>query len=197
MTFDKEGIERRMKGAVENLQKEFSGLRTGRATSSMLEGVQVEVYGSKMPLNQVGNISVPEPRMLTVTVWDGANTPMVEKAIRNSGLGFNPMAEGTLIRVPVPDLSEERRAELAKVAGKYAESARVSVRNVRKDGMDEVKNSDSSEDEQKRESDEVQKLTDTYIQKIDTMLSDKEKDIMTVQPYIFLKCLKGVHDKQK
>jgi ribosome recycling factor len=180
MTFDKADIERRMKGAIENLQKEFSGLRTGRATTSMLEGVQVEVYGSKMPLNQVGNVSVPEPRMLTVTVWDASNTPMVEKAIRNSGLGFNPMAEGTLIRVPVPDLSEERRAELAKVAGKYAESARISVRNVRKDGMDEVKNSDSSEDEQKRESDEVQKLTDTYIQKIDTMLSDKEKDIMTV-----------------
>ena len=184
MSYDKNDLDRRMQGAVENLQKEFSGLRTGRASTSMLETVSVDVYGSKMPLNQVGNVSVPEPRLLTVTVWDASNTAVVEKAIRNSGLGLNPMAEGTLIRVPVPDLSEERRVELAKVAGKYAENARISVRNIRKDGMDGVKQMEKdkeiSEDEQKRLSEEVQKLTDGFIQKIDTMLSDKETDIKTV-----------------
>lgn len=184
MSYDKSDMERRMQGAVDNLSKEFSGLRTGRASTSMLEGVQVDVYGSKMPLIQVGTVSVPEPRMLTVTVWDAGNTAAVEKAIRNSGLGLNPMAEGSMIRVPVPDLSEERRAELGKVAGKYAETARVSIRNVRKDMMDEVKklekDKEVSEDEAKRLSDEVQKSTDKYIEQVDTMLADKEKDIMQV-----------------
>lgn len=184
MSYEKKEIERRMKASVDAVHKEFSGLRTGRASTSMLESVSVEVYGSRMPLNQVGNVSVPEPRMLTVTVWDANNTPMVEKAIRNSGLGLNPMSEGTLIRVPVPDLSEERRIELAKVAAKYAENGRISVRNVRRDGMDDLKkmknDGDISEDDYKRLSDEVQKLTDDHIAKIDELLSEKEQDIKTV-----------------
>lgn len=181
MSVDLTDIKRRMEGAVENLKIEFSGLRTGRASTSMLDPVVVDVYGSKMPLNQVGNISTPEARLLTVQVWDANNTSAVEKAIRDSGLGLNPQAEGSLIRIPVPELNEERRAELTKVAGKYAEQTRVSVRNVRRDGMDDIKaDKDLSEDEQKRLSDEVQKLTDQEVQKIDTMLADKEKDIMTV-----------------
>ena len=181
MSFDKEDIKRRMQGAVDNLAKEFSGLRTGRASTSMLESVTVDVYGSKMPLNQVGNVSVPEPRLLTVQVWDANNAAAVEKAIRNSGLGLNPMAEGTLIRVPVPDLTEERRTELTKVAKQYAEQARVSVRNVRRDGMEAIKKSDEyAEDEQKRLSDEVQKMTDGFVKSIDDQLDSKEKDIMTV-----------------
>jgi ribosome recycling factor len=181
---DFDDLKRRMDGAVEVLQKEFSGLRTGRASVNMLEPVQVQVYGTAMPLNQVANVSAPEPRMLVVSVWDAGNAKAVEKAIRDSGLGLNPMAEGSMIRVPVPELNEERRVELTKVAGKYAESAKVSVRNVRRDGMDSVKkaekDSDISEDDAKRFSDEVQKITDQAINKIDTILSDKEKDIMTV-----------------
>lgn len=181
---DKADLKRRMGGAVEVLSKEFSGLRTGRASVSLLDPVIVEVYGSKMPLNQVGSVSVPEPRMLSVQVWDAGNVKAVEKAIRNAGLGLNPMPEGNTIRVPVPDLNEERRTELAKVAGKYAEAARISVRNVRRDGMEALKKGEKdgeiSEDEHKKMTDEVQKLTDETIRKIDTMLSDKEKDIMTV-----------------
>lgn len=184
MSYDKNDIDRRMKASVDSVHKEFSGLRTGRASTSMLDSIPVEVYGSKMPLNQCGNVSVPEPRLLTVMVWDANNTPMVEKAIRNSGLGLNPMSEGTLIRVPVPDLSEERRIELAKVAAKYAENGRISVRNVRRDGMEALKkmkgDGDISEDEHKRLSDEVQKMTDDYIAKIDQLLSEKEQDIKTV-----------------
>lgn len=184
MSYDKKDLERRMSGAVDNLGKEFSGLRTGRASASMLDTIVVEVYGSRMPLNQIGNVSVPEARMLTVQVWDNNNTPYVEKAIRNSGLGLNPMSEGTLIRIPVPDLSAERRDELAKVAAKYAESARIAVRSVRRDGMDALKkmekDSQISEDDHKRSSDEVQKLTDDFIGKIDKMLSEKEQDIKTV-----------------
>lgn len=141
----------------------------------------VEVYGGKMPLNQIGTVSVPEPRMLSVQVWDAGNVKATEKAIRDSGLGLNPMPEGNNIRIPIPDLNEERRAELSKIAGKYAEAARVSVRNVRRDGMDSVKKDDAlTEDDQKRLSDEVQKLTDDAVKRIDDMLSDKEKDIMTV-----------------
>lgn len=178
---DMNDLKRRMSGALDVLKTEFQGFRTGRASTSMLEPVTVEVYGSKMPLNQVGNISAPEARLLTVTVWDTTNTSAVEKAIRESGLGLNPQAEGTIIRVPIPELNEERRAELCKVAGKYAEQARISVRNIRRDGMDDIKNDgDLSEDEQKRMSDDVQKLTDEHVKEIDTMLSDKEKDIMTV-----------------
>lgn len=183
-TYNKNDLSRRMDGAIDALSKEFAGLRTGRASSGMLDPVQVEAYGSTMPLNQVASIGTPEPRLLTVQVWDAGMVKAVEKAIRDSGLGLNPQPEGSLIRVPVPPLNEERRAELTKVAGKYAEQARVSVRNIRRDGMDALKkmekDSDISEDEQRRLSDEVQKLTDSYVAKVDTMLADKEKDIMTV-----------------
>ena len=184
MSYDKADLERRMNGAIDNLMSEYTGLRTGRASVKVLEPVVVEVYGSKMPLNQVGTVSAPEARMLSVTVWDASQTKAVEKAIRDSGLGLNPQAEGTLIRIPVPELNEERRAELSKVAGKYAETARVAIRNVRRDGMDALKKMESdkeiSEDEHKRLSDEVQKLTDGFISKVDAALSQKEKDIMTV-----------------
>ena len=180
MTYDKADLQRRMDGSVDNLQKEFAGLRTGRASVSLLDPVMVDVYGSKMPLNQVGTVSVPEPRMLSVQVWDAGNAKAVEKAIMEAGLGLNPQAEGAVIRLPLPDLTEERRQEIVKVAGKYAEAARIAIRNVRRDGMDEVKKSDAPEDEQKRLSDEVQKLTDDAVKKVDEMLSSKEKDIMTV-----------------
>ncbi|HPF79184.1 MAG TPA: ribosome recycling factor [Alphaproteobacteria bacterium] len=178
---DKADLQRRMDGAIDNLKTEFQGLRTGRASVSMLEPVTVDVYGSKMPLNQVGTVGVPEPRLLTVQVWDMGNAKAVEKAIRESGLGLNPQAEGSLIRVPIPELNEERRKELTKVAGQYAESGRVAIRNVRRDGMDAVKKDDSlSEDDKKRLEKEVQDLTDQKIKAIDEMLSAKEKDIMTV-----------------
>lgn len=180
MTYDKNDIQRRMDGAIDNLAKEFGGLRTGRASVNLLDPVVVEVYGSKMPLNQVGTVSVPESRMLSVQVWDAGNVKATEKAIRDAGLGLNPMPEGNNIRIPIPDLNEERRAELTKVAGKYAEGARIAVRNVRKDGMDAVKKGEYPEDEEKRLHDEVQKLTDEAIKKIDAMLADKEKDIMKV-----------------
>lgn len=184
MSFNKEALKKRMDGAIEMLQKEFSGLRTGRASVNMLEPVMVEAYGSMMPINQVGSVSVPEPRMLTVSVWDATIARNVEKAIRDAGLGLNPIGEGTSIRIPIPPLTEERRKDMTKVAGKYAEQTRVSVRNIRRDGMDELKklkaDNQISEDEQKRFSDEIQKLTDSYVEKVDKMLVDKEKDIMTV-----------------
>lgn len=184
MAFDKADLKRRMDGAIDNLQKEFAGLRTGRASAGMLDPVMVDAYGSKMPLNQVATVSVPESRMLSVQVWDGSMAKAVEKAIRDSGLGLNPQPEGSVIRIPIPDLNEERRTELSKVAGKYAENGRVSVRNVRRDGMDTLKklekDKEISEDESKRFADDVQKMTDEHIKKIDTMLSDKEKDIMQV-----------------
>lgn len=184
MSYDKNDIRRRMDGAVEVLHKEFASLRTGRASVSFLDPVMVDAYGSKMPLNQVGTVSAPEPRLLTVQVWDSGLVKATEKAIRDAGLGLNPQPDGNVIRIPMPDLNEERRAELTKVAGKYAEAARVSVRNVRQDGMQSLKkmekDSDISEDEHKRLSDEVQKLTDEAIKKIDDMLASKEKDIMTV-----------------
>lgn len=184
MSFDKNDIKRRMDGAIEVLVKEFFGLRTGRASTSLLDTVLVEAYGNRTPLNQIGSISVPEPRLLTVQVWDNSQVKAVEKAIRDAGLGLNPQADGALVRIPIPALNEERRQELVKIASKYAEAARVSVRNVRRDGMEALKKMEKdkqiSEDEQKRSADEVQKLTDQSIQKIDTMLSDKEKDIMTV-----------------
>lgn len=184
MSYDKQDIQRRMDGALDALQKEFSGLRTGRASASLLDSVVVDLYGSKMPLNQVGTVSVPESRMLSVQVWDASAVRSVEKAIRDSGLGLNPMPDGNNIRIPIPDLNEERRIELKKVAGKYSENARISVRNVRKDGMDDIKkmknDGDISEDDQKRLSDEVQKITDDIVKQIDALLSDKEKDIMTV-----------------
>ena len=184
MSYDLNDIKRRMDGAIENLKTEYAGLRTGRASTGMLEPVVVDAYGSKMPINQVANVNVPEARLLTVQVWDAGMTSAVEKAIRDSGLGLNPQAEGTLIRVPIPELNEERRKELTKVAGQYAEAARVSVRNVRQDGMQTIKkmkkDNEISEDDEKRMEGEVQKATDEHIHKIDKMLTEKEQDIMTV-----------------
>jgi ribosome recycling factor len=184
MSFDKNNLQHRMDGAINQLQKEYSGLRSGRASTNLLEHVMVEAYGSMMPINQCGSVSVPEPRMLTVTVWDASISKAVEKAIRDGGLGLNPIAEGTVIRVPVPQLTEDRRKELIKVAAKYAEEARVAIRNVRRDGMDGLKKAekdgDISEDELKRLSDEVQKLTDAQIKRVDDMLAQKEKDMMVV-----------------
>lgn len=174
----------RMDGALESLKKEFSGLRTGRASTAMLDPIMVDVYGSMMPLNQVGTVSVPESRMLSVQVWDKANAKAVEKAIRDANLGLNPQADGNLIRVPIPVLSEERRLELAKIAAKYAEQARVAVRNVRRDAMDMLKKAEKdneiSEDEHKKWSDKVQTTTDDHIKKIDELLAGKEKDITQV-----------------
>lgn len=181
---DIKGIERRMDGAVETLRKEYGGLRTGRASASLLDPVTVEAYGSAMPLNQIANVSVPEPRLITVSVWDRGMVKAVEKAIRDAGLGLNPQSDGQTIRVPIPELNQERRQELAKVAAKYAEQARVAVRNVRRDGMDVLKkmlkDGDLSEDEQKVWSDKVQALTDAHIKKIDEALATKEKEIMQV-----------------
>ena len=184
MAYTKEDMRRRMDGALDAAKTEFSGLRTGRASAHMLEHVTVEAYGSRMPINQVGSVTVPEPRMLVVQVWDTSMTKAVEKSIRDAGLGLNPIGEGSVIRVPVPELNEERRRELTKVAGKYAESAKVAIRNIRRDAMDSLKkmekDNDISEDEHKRLNEEVQKATDDYIKKIDGLLAEKEKDIMTV-----------------
>lgn len=182
MSFNKDDIKRRMEAAVDALKHEFSGLRTGRASSTMLDTISVEVYGARMPLSQVGSVSVPEPRLLTVQVWDNNSVKAVEKAIRDANLGLNPQADGNLVRVPVPELNQDRRKELSKVAGQYAESGRVAVRNIRRDGMETLKKLKDTmgEDENKRLSDEVQKLTDDHIKKIDALLADKEKDIMTV-----------------
>ncbi|MAM34258.1 MAG: ribosome recycling factor [Micavibrio sp.] len=184
MSYNKSDLQRRMDSSYENFAKEIGGLRAGRASTAMLEPVVVDVYGSKMPLQQVGNISAPEPRLLTVQVWDANATKSVEKSIRDSGLGLNPQAEGTLIRIPIPELNEERRAELVKVARNYAEQARIAIRNIRRDGMDALKkmekDSEISEDDHKRLSDEVQKMTDDAIKKVDERLAEKEKDIMTV-----------------
>lgn len=181
---DLSDLERRMEGAIEALQKDFGGLRTGRAAPSLLEPVMVEAYGGMTPLNQVGAITAPEPRMLAVQVWDKTVIKAVEKAIRNAGLGLNPAVDGQLIRVTIPDLTEERRAELAKVAGKYAEQARIAIRNVRRDGMDALKkgekDGDLSKDDHKAQSDKVQKLTDDFVGRVDDALKTKEKEIMSV-----------------
>ncbi len=177
-------LNRRMDSAVEVLRKEYTGLRTGRASVSLLDPIVVDAYGAKMPLNQVATVSAPEARLLTVQVWDSGMSKAVEKAIRDSGLGLNPAAEGTMIRVPLPELSQERRTEMAKIASKYAENARVSVRNVRRDGMDALKkqqkDGNMSEDEQAKLSKDLQAATDKHIKTIDDMLADKEKDIMQV-----------------
>jgi ribosome recycling factor len=177
-------LERRMQGAFDTLAKEFSGLRTGRASVNLLDPVVVEVYGAKMPLNQVATVSAPEPRLLNVQVWDANNTKAVEKAISAAGLGLNPQPSGSLIRVPIPGLTEERRAELAKVAAKYTEQARVAVRNIRREGMDTAKKMQKegkmSEDDLKRSEDKVQKMTDTWIKKIDDSLHAKEHEIKQV-----------------
>lgn len=177
-------LRKRMDSALEVLRKELQGLRTGRASASLLEPIMVEAYGSEMPITQVGTIGVPEPRMLTVQVWDRGLVKAVEKAIRNSSLGLNPATDGQLIRVPLPELTQERRNELVKVAHKYAEQARVAVRNVRRDGMDQLKrlekDGDISQDEHKHWSDEVQKLTDKHIEAVNQLLEQKEKDILQV-----------------
>jgi ribosome recycling factor len=180
--YDKADLERRMSGATESLKHDLGGLRTGRASTTLLEPVTVEVYGAHMPLNQVATVSVPEPRMLSVQVWDKTNVGAVEKAIRSAGLGLNPINDGTTLRLPIPDLTEERRKELAKLAGKYAENARIAARNVRRDGMDNLKTDEKkgviSEDERKRHETEVQKLTDSTIADIDAAASSKEKEIL-------------------
>ena len=180
----KKDVKRRMDSAVEVLRKDFQGLRTGRASAALLEPVTVEAYGSHMPLTQVANINVPEPRMITVSVWDRSMVKAVEKAIRDSGLGLNPQTEGQTIRVPIPSLNEERRKELQKVAGKYTEQTRVSVRNVRRDGMDALKKLEKdghiSEDEHRTHEKELQALTDETIKRIDEALAQKEKDILQV-----------------
>jgi len=181
---DLDDVKRRMETSVANLSNEFAGLRAGRASTAMLEPVMVDAYGSKMPLNQVSNISVPESRMLTVTVWDAGLVQATEKAIREAGLGLNPQAEGNVIRVPVPELSEDRRKEMVKVAGKYAEGGRVAVRNIRRDAMETVKKDEKdggmSEDERRGLEGQIQKLTDQHIESIDEMLAKKEKDILSV-----------------
>ena len=181
---DLKDIERRMDGAIEALRREFAGLRTGRASASLLEPLTVQAYGTSMPINQVGTINVPESRMLTVQVWDRSLVTAVEKAIREADLGLNPQTEGQLIRVPIPQLSEERRQELSRVASKYAEQARVAVRNVRRDGMETLKRMDKegeiSQDDHKKLEDEVQKMTDAHIKRIDEMLEHKEQEIMQV-----------------
>lgn len=177
-------LQRRMDGALQALHREFGGLRTGRAATSLLEPINVDAYGSNMPMNQVGTIGAPEPRLLTVQVWDNSLVKAVEKAIRDSGLGLNPQTEGNTVRVPIPDLSEERRTELKKVASRYAEQARVAVRNVRRDGMDGLKKAEKdgeiSKDEHRDVADEIQKLTDDHIGEIDKVLAAKEKEIMQV-----------------
>ena len=173
-----------MDGAIDVLRTELGGLRTGRASSGLLEPVTVEAYGSHMPLNQVATVSVPEPRLLSVQVWDKGLTKAVEKAIRNSGLGLNPLSEGQTLRIPVPELTEDRRRELARMAGKYGEQAKVSVRNVRRDGMEALKRMEKdgtiSQDEHREKGDKVQSLTDEHVAIIDEMLAAKEKEIMQV-----------------
>ncbi len=177
-------LRRRMKGAVDVLHQEFAGLRTGRAHTSLLEPITVEAYGSQMPLNQVGTVGAPEPRLLTVQVWDKSLVKAVEKAIRDSDLGLNPQVDGTLVRVPVPELTEERRREMAKIAAKYAEQAKVSIRNVRRDGMDDLKKMEKdgeiSQDEHHAWAEDIQKMTDEHIQMVDEAAQTKEKEIMQV-----------------
>lgn len=180
--YDKADLERRMRGAVDALKHDFSGLRTGRANTALLEPITVEVYGSHMPITQVATLSAPEPRLLSVQVWDKSNVTPVEKAIRSAGLGLNPINDGNTLRLPIPDLTEERRKELAKLASQYAEKARVAIRNVRRDGMENLKadekKNEISEDERKRGETDVQKLTDEVIKSVDEELARKEKEIL-------------------
>jgi ribosome recycling factor len=177
-------VQRRMDGALDALRKEFGGLRTGRASASLLEPVTVDAYGSAMPLNQVANINVPEPRLITVNVWDRGMVKAVDKAIREAGLGLNPQTEGQTIRVPIPDLNEERRRELTRVAAKYAEATRIAVRNVRRDGIETLrkqeKDGDISQDEQKKLERDIQHLTDEHIKRVDETLAQKDKEILQV-----------------
>lgn len=181
---DIDDLTRRMTGAIDSLRNDFAGLRTGRASAALVDPVMVDVYGSQMPLNQVGTVAVPEPRLLAIQVWDKANVAAVEKAIRNAGLGLNPVTDGATVRIPIPELTEERRVELGKVAHKYTEQARISIRNVRRHGMDELKKAEKdgniSEDDHHVWADEVQKITDEKIKEVDDLLSTKEKEIMQV-----------------
>ena len=178
---DIDAIERRMSGAVSAMKSEFQALRTGRASASLLDKIMVNAYGAMTPLNQCAGINVHEPRMITVTVWDKTLIDSVDKAIRESNIGINPVGDGMMLRLPIPELNEERRIELTKVAGGYAENARIAVRNVRRDGMDQVKKSDDlSEDDQKIWSDEIQELTNKSIKKIDEVLEQKQAEIMQV-----------------
>ncbi|MBL6615325.1 MAG: ribosome recycling factor [Reyranella sp.] len=184
MTADLKELEKRMQGAMDALKKELGGLRTGRASVNLLDPVMVDAYGQRMPLNQVGTVNAPEPRLLAVNVWDKGLVVSVAKAIREAGLGLNPSPDGQLVRVPIPELTAERRAELAKLAHKYAEQGRVAVRNVRRDGMESLKKLEKdhkiSQDEHRQKSDEVQKLTDRYVKQVDDVLAHKEKEIKTV-----------------
>jgi ribosome recycling factor len=180
---DLSDLKKRMDGAIAALRNEFASLRTGRASASMLDPVTVEAYGSSMPVNQLGTVTVPEPRMVLINVWDKSMVGAVDKAIRNSGLGINPQVDGTILRIPIPELNEERRRELAKVAGQYAEHARVAVRNVRRDGMDRLKKAKAAgmaEDDHKLYTDEVQEMTDAAIAKIDAALNAKQEEIMQI-----------------
>jgi ribosome recycling factor len=184
MSTDVKELEKRMNGSMEALKKEFGGLRTGRASVNLLDPVMVEAYGQRMPLNQVGTVSAPESRLLAVNVWDKGLVTPTAKAIRDAGLGLNPQPDGQVIRIPLPELTTERRAELAKLAHKYAEGARIAVRNIRRDGMDSLKKAEKdhkiSEDEHRQKADEVQKLTDRYVKQVDDVLASKEKEIKTV-----------------
>ena len=180
--YNKADLERRMHGAVESLKHDLGGLRTGRASTTILDPISVEVYGSHMPINQLATVTAPEPRMLAVQVWDKTNVGPVDKAIRSAGIGLNPIVDGQTLRLPIPDLTEERRKELAKLASQYAEKGRIAVRNVRRDGNDSLKTDEKkgeiSEDERKRHETEVQKLTDSTIAEIDAAASAKEKEIL-------------------
>ena len=180
--FDIENINKRMRGALESVKTDFQSLRTGRASSSILDNISVEVYGSKLPLSQCATINVPEPRLITINVWDKDNVSVVEKSIQNSGLGINPVTEGTLLRLPLPELNEERRKEISKLAAQFAEQARISVRNVRKDGMDKIKKLRSegmSEDEAQVWSGEIQDMTDKMILTVDSLQKEKQSEIVT------------------
>ena len=183
LIIDTDDLQRRMDGAISAMKSEFASLRTGRASSSMLDPITLEVYGQRTPLNQLGTINVPEPRMVTINVWDKTNVPLIEKAIRESGLGINPQLNGAIIMLPIPELNEERRRELSRVAGQYAESARVAVRNIRRDGMDQIKKAKAdgmSEDDQKFWEEAVQELTDSTIKMLDGILDSKQAEIMQV-----------------
>lgn len=184
MSYDKSDLERRMEGSISSLASEFGGLRTGRASVNLLDSVNVPAYGATTPLTQVASVTVSDNRMLSVNVWDQTLVGAVDRAIRESGLGLNPVVDGQNLRLPIPPLNEERRIELTKVAGKYAEAARVAIRNIRRDGMDSLKKMEKdgeiSEDELRSKSDEVQKLTDTFVAKVDDALKNKEAEIMQV-----------------
>jgi ribosome recycling factor len=179
-----EDLKTRMEATIASLKHNLNGLRTGRASASLLDPIKVEAYGNSMPINQVGTVSVPEAKMLVVQVWDKSMVSHVEKAIRDSGLGLNPMSDGNLVRVPMPDLSEQRRKELCKKAAEYGENSKIAIRNIRRDGMDAFKKLEKdkqiSEDESRTRSEEVQKITDEYVKKVDQTVTDKEKEIMVV-----------------